>query len=97
MVMVAGRFALSVASEYINLPACEQCICIDCCNVKPHVTGCCVLLAAVTTSTCLYNLCCRSVFNIDPTSHAGHMKAAQNFLSDGTSQWSARIAVTGIM
>ncbi|XP_025078268.1 protein unc-13 homolog B-like isoform X7 [Pomacea canaliculata] len=38
----------------------------------------------------------RSVFNIDPTSHAGHMKAAQNFLSDGTSQWSARIAVTVI-
>ncbi|XP_070209197.1 protein unc-13 homolog B-like [Littorina saxatilis] len=36
----------------------------------------------------------RRVFNaVDPTSHAGHMKAAQQIILDGTSKWSARICV----
>ena len=41
-------------------------------------------------------VCSRRVFNdVDPTSHAGHMKAAQQILLDGTSKWSARICVQG--
>ena len=42
--------------------------------------------------------CCRHVFNdIAPALHAGHMKAAQQILLEGTSKWSARVCVTGTL
>lgn len=36
----------------------------------------------------------RAVFNIDEKSHAGHMKAVKQSVLDGTSKWSAKLAIT---
>ena len=35
------------------------------------------------------------VFNVDLRSHQGHMKTVQQGILDGTSKWSAKIAITG--
>lgn len=37
----------------------------------------------------------RNVFSIDEKSHAGHMMAVKQSVLDGTSKWSAKIAITG--
>ena len=37
----------------------------------------------------------RNVFSIDEKSHAGHMMAIKQSVLDGTSKWSAKIAITG--
>ncbi|KAH8395728.1 hypothetical protein KR222_001390, partial [Zaprionus bogoriensis] len=38
----------------------------------------------------------RAVFNIEEKSHTGHMKAVKQSVLDGTSKWSAKIAITVI-
>lgn len=38
---------------------------------------------------------CRKVFGVDKKSHAGHMKAVKQSVLDGTSKWSAKLAITG--
>lgn len=37
----------------------------------------------------------RQVFGVDKKSHGGHMKAVKQSVLDGTSKWSAKIAITG--
>ncbi len=37
----------------------------------------------------------RAVFSVDEKSHSGHMKAVKQSVLDGTSKWSAKIAITG--
>lgn len=37
----------------------------------------------------------RKVFGVDKKSHSGHMKAVKQSVLDGTSKWSAKIAITG--
>ncbi|PSN40701.1 Protein unc-13 C [Blattella germanica] len=38
----------------------------------------------------------RSVFGVEDKSHVGHMKAVKQSVLDGTSKWSAKIAITGL-
>lgn len=38
----------------------------------------------------------RSVFGVDEKAHAGHMTAVEQSVLDGTSKWSAKIAITGL-
>lgn len=38
----------------------------------------------------------RGIFCCDEKSHAGHMKAVTQSVLDGTSKWSAKIAITGL-
>lgn len=38
----------------------------------------------------------RDVFGCEEKSHAGHMKAVKQSVLDGTSKWSAKIAITGL-
>lgn len=38
----------------------------------------------------------RSVFGVEEKSHIGHMKAVKQSVLDGTSKWSAKIAITGL-
>lgn len=38
----------------------------------------------------------RDVFGVEDKSHAGHMKAVKQSVLDGTSKWSAKIAITGL-
>ena len=39
----------------------------------------------------------RKVFSVDKKSHTGHMKAVKQSVLDGTSKWSAKLAITGEM
>ena len=39
----------------------------------------------------------RKVFGVDKKSHSGHMKAVKQSVLDGTSKWSAKLAITGII
>lgn len=39
----------------------------------------------------------RTVFNVEEKSHTGHMKAVKQSVLDGTSKWSAKIAITGLI
>ncbi len=43
----------------------------------------------------LLNNLYRDVFNVDEKSHVGHMKAVKQSVLDGTSKWSAKLAITG--
>jgi len=36
------------------------------------------------------------VFSVEEKSHTGHMKAVKQSVLDGTSKWSAKIAITGL-
>lgn len=38
----------------------------------------------------------RSVFGVDEEAHTGHMTAVKQSVLDGTSKWSAKIAITGL-
>ena len=38
---------------------------------------------------------CRQVFSVDKKCHTGHMKAVKQSVLDGTSKWSAKLAITG--
>lgn len=38
----------------------------------------------------------RSVFGVDEKAHLGHMMAVEQSVLDGTSKWSAKIAITGL-
>ncbi len=38
---------------------------------------------------------CRAIFGVEDRSHNGHMKAVKQSVLDGTSKWSAKIAITG--
>lgn len=38
----------------------------------------------------------RAVFSVEEKSHSGHMKAIKQSVLDGTSKWSAKIAITGL-
>lgn len=38
----------------------------------------------------------RAVFSVEDKSHSGHMKAVKQSVLDGTSKWSAKIAITGL-
>lgn len=38
----------------------------------------------------------RAIFCCDEKSHSGHMKAVTQSVLDGTSKWSAKIAITGL-
>ncbi|CAF3193672.1 unnamed protein product [Rotaria socialis] len=38
----------------------------------------------------------RDVFTVDEKSHVGHMKAVKQSVLDGTSKWSAKLAITGM-
>lgn len=44
----------------------------------------------------LFNKLCRDVFGCEDKSHSGHMKAVKQSVLDGTSKWSAKIAITGL-
>ena len=37
----------------------------------------------------------RQVFSVDKKTHTGHMKAVKQSVLDGTSKWSAKLAITG--
>lgn len=41
------------------------------------------------------NAAYRVVFGVEERSHSGHMKAVKQSVLDGTSKWSAKIAITG--
>lgn len=41
------------------------------------------------------NIFSRNVFSVDKKSHGGHMKAVKQSVLDGTSKWSAKLAITG--
>lgn len=38
----------------------------------------------------------RAIFGAEEKSHIGHMKAVKQSVLDGTSKWSAKIAITGL-
>lgn len=38
----------------------------------------------------------RSVFAVDENTYVGHMKSVKQSVLDGTSKWSAKIAITGL-
>lgn len=40
--------------------------------------------------------CCRAVFSMEGKNHGGHMDAVKQNVLDGTSKWSAKIAITGL-
>lgn len=48
-------------------------------------------------SSCFSPFICRAVFGVEEKSHAGHMKAVKQSVLDGTSKWSAKIAITGLV
>lgn len=39
----------------------------------------------------------RDVFNVEDKSHVGHMMSVNQSVLDGTSKWSAKIAITGLL
>ena len=43
----------------------------------------------------IFNLFFRDVFTVEEKNHSGHMKAVKQSVLDGTSKWSAKIAITG--
>lgn len=58
----------------------------------------CVSLSMRMNVVCLaVPAACRQVFSVDKKSHSGHMKAVKQSVLDGTSKWSAKIAITGEM
>lgn len=40
--------------------------------------------------------CFRAVFAVEEKNQSGHMKAIKQSVLDGTSKWSAKIAITGL-
>lgn len=72
-------------------------------SFRPKIKRTCWVLVSPTVNF----LCCymvrvvcvlgRRVFGVDMMSHHGHLKAAQQMVLDGTSKWSARICIQGIL
>lgn len=59
---------------------------------------CCVCMHhLVSQHERMCELCqhCRAVFGVDVKSHTGHQRAVKQSVLDGTSKWSAKIAITG--
>jgi hypothetical protein len=54
-----------------------------------------LLTIHVISSTPVYQIF-RAIFCCDEKSHSGHMKAVTQSVLDGTSKWSAKIAITGL-
>lgn len=54
------------------------------------------LLSTTTTTTPLTVHMRSAVFSVEEKSHTGHMKAVKQSVLDGTSKWSAKIAITGL-
>ena len=44
---------------------------------------------------CCFFIVPSEVFHMKPKTHAGHMMAIKNLISEGTSKWSAKILITG--
>lgn len=53
-------------------------------------------LLPTTTTTPLTVHTRSAVFSVEEKSHTGHMKAVKQSVLDGTSKWSAKIAITGL-
>lgn len=45
----------------------------------------------------IFSLMHREVFGVEDKNHAGHMKAVNQSVLDGTSKWSAKINITGLL
>lgn len=45
----------------------------------------------------IYFMMHRDVFGVEDKNHAGHMKAVNQSVLDGTSKWSAKINITGLL
>lgn len=54
------------------------------------------LLIRILSPTWLSPSWLRAVFGVEDKSHSGHMKAVKQSVLDGTSKWSAKIAITGL-
>jgi len=51
--------------------------------------------AAAAAATAAAAAVSRSVFEVERKLHAGHMKAVKQSVLDGTSKWSAKLAIRG--
>lgn len=63
-----------------------------------HSNNCHLFVSTPSSPPHLYWSCVsnyRAVFSVDFKSHSGHMKAVKQSVLDGTSKWSAKIAITG--
>jgi hypothetical protein len=54
-----------------------------------------VMFVRTKTKMIISHILYRQVFTVEEKSHTGHMKAIKQSVLDGTSKWSAKIAITG--
>lgn len=63
----------------------------------PHIGVVAITALIISIISFLFSpFVCRAVFGVEEKSHAGHMKAVKQSVLDGTSKWSAKIAITGL-